>query len=59
MNSSFSNNNNDDNNNNEGGRSGLISIEDCVNQAGILLETYVQSSEEEFLKAVSLFAYLQ
>ena len=58
MNSSFSNNNNDDNNNNEGGR-GLISIEDCVNQAGILLETYVQSSEEEFLKAVSLFAYLQ
>ena len=58
MNSSFSNNNNDDNNNNEGGR-GLISIEDCVNQAGILLETYVQSSEEEFLKAVTLFAYLQ
>ena len=33
--------------NKEGGR-GLISIEDCVNQAEILLETYVQSSEEEF-----------
>ena len=35
----------------EGG-SGLISVEDCVNQAGILLETYVQSSEEKILKAV-------
>ena len=35
----------------EGGR-GLISVEDCVNQAGILLETYVQSSEEKILKAV-------
>ena len=35
----------------EGGR-GLISVEDGVNQAGILLETYVQSSEEKILKAV-------
>ena len=35
----------------EGGR-GLISLEDCVNQAGILLETYVQSSDEKILKAV-------
>ena len=35
----------------EGGR-GLISVEDCVNQAGILLETYVQFSEEKILKAV-------
>ena len=35
----------------EGGR-GLISIDDYVNQAALLLETYIQSSEEEFLKAV-------
>ena len=35
----------------EGGR-GLISVEDCVIQAGTLLETYVQSSEEKILKAV-------
>ena len=35
----------------EGGRS-LISVEDCVNQAGILLETYVQSSDEKILIAV-------
>ena len=35
----------------EGGR-GLISVGDFVNQAGILLETYVQSSEEKILKAV-------
>ena len=34
----------------EGGR-GLISVEDCVNQAGILREAYVQSSEK-ILKAV-------
>ena len=31
---------------------GAVSIEDCVIQAGILLETYVQSSEREILKAV-------
>ena len=31
---------------------GLISVEDCVNQAKILLEFYVQSSEEELSKAV-------
>ena len=35
----------------KGGR-GLISVKDCVNQAGILLETYIQSSEEKILKAV-------
>ena len=35
----------------EGGR-GLISVDDFVNQAGILLETYVQSSEEKILRAV-------
>ena len=35
----------------EGGR-GLISVEDCVNQAKISLECYVQTSEEELLKAV-------
>ena len=35
----------------DGGR-GLISIEDCVNQARISLEHYVQSSEEELLKTV-------
>lgn len=35
----------------EGGR-GLISVEDCADQAGILLETFVQSSEEKILKAV-------
>ena len=34
------------------GERGLISVEDCVNQAGRLLETYVQSSEEKILKAV-------
>ena len=39
----------------EGGR-GLISVEDCVNQAGRLLETYVQSSEEKILKAVETAA---
>ena len=31
---------------------GLISVEDCVNQARISLESYVQSSEEELLKTV-------
>ena len=35
----------------DGGR-GLISLEDCVNQANISLERYVQLSEEELLKAV-------
>ena len=35
----------------DGGR-GLISVEDCVNQAKISLECYVQTSEEELLKAV-------
>ena len=35
----------------DGGR-GLISVEDCVNQARISLQTYVQSSEEELLKTV-------
>ena len=35
----------------EGGR-GLISVEDCVNQAGTLLDAYVQSSEEKILKTV-------
>ena len=35
----------------EGGR-GLISVEDCADQAGILLETFVQSSEGKILKAV-------
>ena len=34
-----------------GGR-GLVSVEDCINQARVSLETYVQSSEEELLKAV-------
>ena len=34
-----------------GGR-GLISVEDCINQARLSLERYVQSSEEELLKAV-------
>ena len=31
----------------------LISVEDCVVQASISLESYVQSSEEELLKTVS------
>ncbi|XP_068704584.1 uncharacterized protein [Montipora foliosa] len=31
---------------------GLISVEDCINQTRASLETYVQSSEEELLKAV-------
>ena len=35
----------------DGGR-GLISVEDCVDQARISLENYVQSSEEELLKTV-------
>ena len=35
----------------DGGR-GLIFVEDCVNQAKISLECYVQTSEEELLKAV-------
>ena len=35
----------------ERGRS-LISVEDCVNQAGILTESYVQSIEEKILKVV-------
>ena len=35
----------------DGGR-GLISVEDCVNQAKMSLECYVQTSEEELLKAV-------
>ena len=30
----------------------MISVEDCVNQAKISLECYVQTSEEELLKAV-------
>ena len=34
-----------------GGR-GLISVEDFINQARVSLKTYVQSSEEELLKAV-------
>ena len=34
-----------------GGR-GLISVEDRINQASLSLEGYVQSSEEELLKAV-------
>ena len=35
----------------DGGR-GLISVEDCVNQARLSLERYVQSSAEDLLKAV-------
>ena len=35
----------------DGGR-GLISVEDCVNQARISQEYYVQSSEETLLKTV-------
>jgi len=31
---------------------GLISVEDCVIQASLSLESYVQSSEEELLKTV-------
>ena len=31
---------------------GLISVEDCVNQARISSESYVQSTEEESLKTV-------
>ena len=31
---------------------GLISVEDCINQARVSLEAYVRSSEEELLKAV-------
>ena len=34
-----------------GGR-GLISVEGCINQARLSLERYVQSSEEDLLKAV-------
>ena len=34
-----------------GGR-GLTSVEDCINQARLSLEMYVQSSEEDLLKAV-------
>ena len=34
-----------------GGR-GLISVEDCINQARLSMKSYVQSSEEELLKAV-------
>ena len=34
-----------------GGR-GLISVEDCANQARLSLERYVQSSEEDLLKVV-------
>ena len=34
-----------------GGR-GLVSVEDCINQARLSLERYVQSSEEDLLKAV-------
>ena len=36
----------------KGGGRGLISVEDCVNQARISLESCVQSSEEELLKTV-------
>ena len=36
------------------GGTGLIFMEDCVNQATISLECYVQSSEEELLKAVRM-----
>ena len=32
--------------------SGLISVEDCINQARLSLERHVQSSEEDLLKAV-------
>ena len=35
-----------------GGR-GLISVEDCINQARLSLERYVQASEEKLLKAVN------
>ena len=35
----------------DGGR-GLISVEDCINQAKTSLECYVQSSNEELLKEV-------
>ena len=31
---------------------GLISVEDCINQARLSLERHVQSSEEDLLKAV-------
>ena len=31
---------------------GLTSVEDCINQARLSLERYVQSSEEDLLKAV-------
>ena len=30
---------------------GLVSVEDCINQARLSLERYVQSNEEELLKA--------
>jgi len=51
-NNNNNNNNNDNNNNNNNNNNNLMSVEDYVNQAKISLECYVQTSEEELLKAV-------